>query len=235
MKLLRLLPLLCLSITCASAADSQPKTLLAERGKILLTDDLNKAPDGKEWKAAKGKWEVSDGALRGAEVPADKHGAVTRHQLAFKDAVIQFDVKLDGAKMTTLSINDAKEHLCRVLINPTGFTVQKDDHDHDGPDLAVHFGRREVKLGSDWHTVVVEILGTTMLASIDGANATFGAHEMIGSAKANFGFTVAGQSALFRNLKIWEALPNKDWEKTKATIPAATIPKPAAAAKKPAA
>ena len=160
---------------------------------------------------------------------------MTRHQLTFKDAVIQFDVKLDGAKMTTLSINDAKEHLCRVLINPTGFTVQKDDHDHDGPDVAVPFGRREVKLGSDWHTVVVEIVGTTMLATIDGANATFGSHEMIGTEKANFGFTVAGQSALFRNLKIWDATQNKDWEKTKATIPPAAIPKPPVPAKKPAA
>src|SRR4051812_21921939 len=121
MKLL--LPVLLLvPLVFAGAADSQSKTLLAERGKLLFSDDLNKAPDGKEWRAAKGKWEVADGVLRGAELPADNHGAVSRHTLQFKDAVLQYDVKLDGAKGTTLSINDAKEHVCRVLLAPTGFT-----------------------------------------------------------------------------------------------------------------
>ena len=235
MKLLRLLPLLGLSITITSAADSQPKTLLAERGKSLLSDDLKTAPDGKEWKAAKGKWEVVGGALQGAEIPEDKHGAVTRHQLAFKDAVIQFDIKFDGARSTSLSLNDAKEHVARVILGPTGFTVQKDDHDHDGPDAAVVFGRRNVKLTpGEWHTVVVEILGDTILASVDGANPTFGSNELIATQKANLGFTVAGQSASFRNLRVWEATANKDWAKTKATIPPAPVP-PVAPAKKPAA
>lgn len=235
MKPLRLLPLLCLSIAGANAADSQPKTLLAERGKMLYSDDLKTAPDGKEWKAAKGKWEVADGALKGAEIPEDKHGAVTRHPLAFKDAVIQFEIKLDGAKGTSLSINDAKEHVARVSIAPTGFTVQKDDHDHDGPDAAAIFGRRAVKFApGEWHTVVVEFVGDTMLASVDGANPTFGSNELLATQKANLGFTVAGQTASFRNLRVWEATANKDWEKTKATIPPAPIPA-APAKKKPAA
>ncbi len=228
MKNLLILPILLATLAAASAAE--PKTLLAERGKSLFSDDLNKAPDGQAWKAAKGKWEIVDGALRGAEVPADMHGAVTRHALAFKDAVLQFDVKLDGAKTVSLSINDAKEHLARVLFNPTGFTVQKDDHDHDGPDKAVIFGRRAVKFEPGaWHTVVVEIVGDTMLATLDGANATFGSHEMIGTPKANFGFTVGGQSASFRNVRVWEATANKDWEKTKATIPPSPTAPPVAA------
>ena len=214
MKTLRLLSILLATLAAASAAD--PKTLLAERGKSLLSDDLNKTA----WKGAKGKWEIADGAMRGTELTADMHGAAARQPLAFKDAVLQFDVRLDGAKMTSLSINDAKGHLCRVLINPTGFTVQKDDHDHEGPDKAAIFGRREVKVNTgEWHTVVVEIVGNTMLATMDGANATFGSHEMIGGPKANLGFTVAGESASFRNLRVWEATANKDWEKTKATIP----------------
>jgi hypothetical protein len=130
--------------------------------------------------------------------------------------------------MTTLSINDAKEHVCRVLLNATGFTVQKDDHDHDGPDKAQVYGRRSVNLGSDWHTVVLEIVGDTMLATVDGANATFGSNELLATEKANLGFTVSGQSASFRNLKVWSATANKGWEKAKATIPPAPIPAPIA-------
>jgi hypothetical protein len=209
----------------ALAADSaEPKTLLAERGKLLLSDDLNAAPS-KEWRAAKGKWEPIDGAWHGEEVPADMHPAVIRHPLKFQDAIFQFSFQLNGAKQATLSINDEKEHLARVLIRPNGFTVQKDDHDHDGPDKAVVFQNVTTPIQpGEWHTLVVEILGQDMLATLDGEKTGYGAHEMIASPKANFGFTIGGQSASFKNLRVWEALPNKDWTENKAKL-AATPPK----------
>ena len=205
------------------AADSSadPKTLLAERGKLLLSDDLNTAP-AKEWHAAKGKWEAVDGAWHGEELASDNHPGVIRRQLKFQNAIFQYSFKLDGAKQTTLSINDEKEHLCRVLIRPNGFTVQKDDHDHDGPDKAVVFKTitTPIKAG-EWHTLVVEILGEERLASLDGDKVGFGSHELIGTAKANFGFTINGQSASFKNLRVWEAVPNKNWAETKAKLAAA--------------
>lgn len=205
----------------AADAPAEPKTLLAERGKLLLSDDLNAAPS-KEWHVAKGKWEAVDGAWHGEELPSDMHPAVVRHQLKFQNAIFQYSFKLDGARQTTLSINDQKEHLCRVLLRPNGFTVQKDDHDHDGPDKAVVFKNvtTPIKPG-EWHTLVVEILGQEMVASLDGDKVGFGAHELIGTEKANFGFTINGVSASFKNLRVWEALPNKDWAETKAKLAAA--------------
>jgi hypothetical protein len=205
------------------AADSaaEPKTLLTERGKLLLSDDLNAAPS-KEWRVAKGKWEAVDGAWHAEELPADMHAGVVRRQLKFQDAIFQYSFKLDGAKVTTLSINDENEHVCRVLLRPNGFTVQKDDHDHDGPDKAVVFQNvtTPIKPG-EWHTVVVEILGQEMLASLDGEKVGFGAHELIGTQKANFGLTVNGASVSFKNLRVWEALPNKNWAETKAKLASA--------------
>jgi hypothetical protein len=204
--------------TFAADASNEPKTLLAERGTLLFSDDLNAAPS-KEWRIAKGKWEAVDGAVQGEELPEDKHAGVMRHQLKFQNAIFQYSFKLDGAKQTTLSINDEKEHVCRVLIRPNGFTVQKDDHDHDGPDKAVVFKTiaSPIKEG-EWHTVVVEILGQEMLASIDGDKVGFGAHELIGTQKANFGLTINGQKASFKNLRVWEALPNKSWAQTKVKL-----------------
>src|SRR5258708_3306530 len=101
----------------AADPSPEPKTLLAERGKLLFSDDLNEAPS-KEWRVAKGKWEPVDGAWQGQEIAADMHPAVVRRQLKFQDAIFQYSFKLDGAKQTTLSINDEKEHVCRVLIRP---------------------------------------------------------------------------------------------------------------------
>jgi hypothetical protein len=205
----------------AADAPAEPKTLLAERGKLLLSDDLSAAPS-KEWRVAKGKWEPVDGAWHAEEIPADMHPGVIRRQLKFQNAIFQYSFKLDGAKQTTLSINDEKEHLCRVLIRPNGFTVQKDDHDHEGPDKAVVFKTVATPIkDGEWHTMVVEILGNEMLASLDGDKVGFGSHEMIGHDKANFGFTINGQSASFKNLRVWDATPNKSWEATKAKLASA--------------
>src|SRR5260221_3354313 len=88
-------------IARAADASAEPKTLLAERGKLLLSDDLDAMPS-QEWRAAKGKWEVADGAWHGEELPSDMHPGVIRHQLKFQDVIFQYSFKLDGAKQTTL-------------------------------------------------------------------------------------------------------------------------------------
>ncbi len=203
----------------ALAADTpEPKTLLTERGKLLFRDDLGK-PLGKEWKAAKGKWEVVNGAVRGSELKADMHGAVVRHAMPFQDVVIQYDFKLDGARQTTLSINAAKGHLCRVAVNPTGFSVRKDSLDKNKTDKAAVLDTRTTSITPNtWHTLVIELRGTEMLATLDGKETAFGSHPGLSMAKANFGFTVAGESVSFRNLRVWEGLPNKSWEATKARL-----------------
>lgn len=203
--------------TVAWAAENLPATLMTQRGKLLYSVDLNK--EDKAWRAAKGKWEIVDGGLKGAELKSDNHPAVTRHQLAFKDVVIQFDVQINGAKMATFSINDAKEHMARMLFNKDGFTAQKDDHDHDGPDKAVVFGRVGLPLKPGvWKTALIEIHGDEMVATVDGKSVA-GSDPLIATAKANIGFTVAGETASFRNLRIWEATPNPNWAANKAKIP----------------
>ena len=213
MKIPAFLAISLAAISFASAAD--PDTMIATKGELLLSDDFTtpveaaKVEKGKTWKTGwrlkPGKWEFSDGALHGSEVAADKHGAVARFPLAFENAVIQYDVRLDGTRQTTLSINDQKEHVCRVLINASGFSSQKDDHDHDGPDKAVPFGKVALPIAAgEWKTVVLEIVGEKMVAHIDGKSVS-GSDPLIGTAKANLGFTVAGESAGIRNLRVWKA------------------------------
>ena len=68
-----------------------------------------------------------------------------------------FSFRLGGARQITLSVNDAREHVCRGLINPKGFVVRKDDHDHEGPNKAVVLARVPMALATgEWHTAVVE-------------------------------------------------------------------------------
>jgi hypothetical protein len=124
--------------------------------------------------------------------------------------------------MTTLSINDARGHICRVLINESGFTVRKDDHDHQGPDKAEVLDTCKVSIPrGTWHTLRVEIVGKEMLACLDSKHVAFGAHPIIDVDKANFGLTVAGESVSFKELRVWEASPASGWEAAKAKLLAA--------------
>lgn len=209
-------------ILAASAGGAEPapepKTLLTQRGELLFRDDLAQ-PFGQGWRAAKGKWEVVAGAMRGAELKADMHAAAARRAVPFHNVVIQYSFRLDGARQTTLSINKDKGHLCRVLVTPTGFTVRKDDSDKAGPDQAVVLETRTVPVKpGEWHTLVVELYGKTMLASLDGKEVAFGGHAALDVPKANFGLTVSGESVSFKDLRVWQALPNPEWEATRARL-----------------
>jgi hypothetical protein len=196
----------------------EPKTLMTEPGKLIFSDDFT-SPPGKEWKVAKGRWEIVDGALQGSEIKSEMHGAAMRHMIAFDNAVIQYSFKLDGAKGTSLSINDPKGHNCRVTIGPNGFAVRKDDHDHTGPDKALLLENHAMKIKPGvWHTITVEILGSELLARLDDGPVAFGSDPSIDTKKSNVGLTVAGESASFKQFRIWEAKPNADWSATKTRL-----------------
>jgi hypothetical protein len=105
--------------------------------------------------------------------------------------------------------------------------IQKDDNDHAGPDKPEPLGvsKSPVKLG-EWQTVTFEILGDEMVGTLNGHSLT-GKHPLIASDKHSIMFVSNGEGAV-RNLKIWEALPNPDWAKNKATLPP-QLPPPATA------
>ena len=73
----------------------------------------------------------------------------------------------------------------------------------------------------EWHTVVVEIRGSELLARLDGDKVAFGSDPAIDMEKTNYGLTVAGETVSFKNFRVWEATPNSSWEATKANWPKA--------------
>ncbi len=216
---LRLLALLALvSPLCAAEA---PVTLLAQPDKELVGDALTKDAKAAEWKIAKGKWERTAEGIRVEELPDDKHGAAGRVPMKLQDFVAAFEFRLDGAKSISLSINDAKEHVARVMITPTSLRVQKDDHDHEGPEKSIIFlNQAQAFAAGTWHRVVLEMVGDTMVATIDGKISGFGSDDLFKAEKANPGFTCAGQSATFRNFVIWSAKaePKASWKETSVKI-----------------
>jgi len=208
----------CAYLVAAEEKKDAPKTLLTTPGSVVFSDDMTQAP-GKEWKAGKGKWQISDGVLKASELKEDMHGAVMRHQVKFENAVISYSFKFDGAKGTSLSINDAKGHNSRVSITPNGFSVRKDSHDKNVNDKAAVLMEKKVAIKpGEWHTIVIELNGKELVATLDGKETAFGEHEGVAGEKTNFGLTVAGESVSFKNFRLYEARPNKGWEATKAKL-----------------
>ena len=88
--------------------------------------------------------------------------------MKLQDFVASFEFRFDGAKSISLSINDAKEHVARVMITPAALRIQKDDHDHDGPVLDSHaqahaddIARRFGKPGQEVTTGQIVVFGLT--------------------------------------------------------------------------
>ncbi len=203
-------------LTCAEAGE--PRPLLALPGKILHESKLETTP-GAPWRAAKGKWELSNGAWLGAERPEDKHGAVIRLPVQLKDFIIEYEFQWQGARSTSLSINAVKDHMARINLTPKSVTIQRDDHDHEGPDKAVVFARFSAELAPGvWHKVRLEMVGDAMTGQVDDM-AAWGSDALFSQMKAAPGFTVGGQSVAFRNLVIREATLNPEWDKRKAELP----------------
>jgi hypothetical protein len=207
--------LLALNYSNSQAVES---AALAIPGKVIYESKLDTAP-GAPWKSAKGKWELVNGVMRGSEVVADKHGAVTRLPNQLQDFVVEYEFKFEGARGTSLSINAVKDHMARINISPNSITIQRDDNDHEGPDKAVVFARiaADLKPGV-WHKVRLEMVGDMMYGQVDDWKA-WGASDLFKKPKTAPGFTVAGESVDFRNLVIREATVNPNWESIKTSLP----------------
>ncbi len=201
----------------AGAQKDAPPTLMLQPGKLLVGEDLNQ-PFGKEWFGKPGKWEVIDGVTRGSERSEDMHGAVRRRNVRFEHAIVQFQLRLEGAKLTTLSMNAEKGHVCRVKISTDGFSVVR-DADKAKNEKPIVLDKRDIKIEPKvWHTLVVEMSGKDMLARLDGKEIAFGTHDGLLAPKASVGFTVQGESVSFKNLRVYEGTPLKSWDQTRAKL-----------------
>src|SRR4029077_1763419 len=108
---------------------------------------------------------------------------------------------------------------CLAALTPEGFTVIRATHAEDKNDKRVLLDTNKMPIKpSVWHTLVFEVQGKSVLASVDGTAVAFGEHAAIDVDKASFAISVSGDSASFKNLRIWEARPNKDWETTRTRL-----------------
>jgi hypothetical protein len=210
----RLFSFLILGASLALAGGREP--LMTKKGKLLLEDSFasfqSTARGGGGWTVNKGEWKIADGVLLGVEKKEDKHAAVIRRDLAFHNAIFEFSFQFTGGRALHLSLNGAKGHISRVTITPTSITVRRDADKSKAGDKGEALHTRTVNLRhGEWYTMLVEVLGDKMLASMDEQNAALGESPGLNLDKTNIGFPVAGEGVKLRGLRVWEALPGKPY------------------------
>lgn len=225
-------------------AEELPKTAMTLRGRELYSNSLGLLPERsadkprgfasgfKGWRfnpgpesGKGGRWELADGAFHGIESPDANHPATASFGIDYQDAVIQVDVRLndvpaEGRKYRSIFVKatDDKDYVCGLFLSQNGMNLvpysadrispANNQRDKD-PQVSV---TQSLKL-NEWHTVLLEIKGNEAVGTVAGKSVNLTA-PLVAASKRSIMLGV-GTDASFRNLHIWEALPNPDWKPQK--------------------
>lgn len=93
---------------------------MTKKGELLWEEKWDETEWPKDWYKGKGNWQIENGTLKAAELPADAHHAYSSRKVTEINAVIQFSFKIDGAKWLG-GFFDGKEHVsaCPSMRTPS--------------------------------------------------------------------------------------------------------------------
>jgi hypothetical protein len=193
------------------------------------------------WRAMNGTWTQVDGGIRGIVKPKVYPAATLHLPLVYQDAIIEVEVRLDNIPLddppkgdfnsagVVLREGDAA-HIASVRLGKGGLSAGKDktkSREVKGTvvtDDEVSFGKQSLSVKpGEWHTLLIEVRGEEMLATVDGGSPVFGSHPVMGLPKGILSFGTP-RSVSYRNLRVFEALPNPAWEANKSGILKQTAP-----------
>src|SRR5689334_2165832 len=198
-----------------------PKTWMCKRGELLWEEKFEGDAWSKEWNRYKGNFVVEGDAVKSAEIAADgHHPAMTRKLGGDNNVVVQFSFKSDGSPWMGFALDD-KEHVARLIINPDQFKIVK--MSGTGPTTkGSDVDSKRLKLNDGaWHSVVWEIYGDEMVATIDDNQMVMGKAEGMTPTRSRCELINGGQFAWFKDIKVWKAEADDKWPQKRAQLMAA--------------
>lgn len=190
----------CLALICKASLESAN----AEDGKTLVEDSFERSEPGKGWSIQTGSWEIRDGALHGAEIPADHHSAAARRAVQTSDATYKMKFRLtEGAKGFHFGFDPARGelkkrgHLFSVIVSPQGWRILKHvdkDRPKEDPNEILAKAADTFEPGK-WYSLEVVTSGTKVTATIEGFEPLTAEHPTFGVKKPALVFRVIGDGA----------------------------------------
>lgn len=211
-----------------------PAEPIANKKELLFSDDFNRAELGKEWQQVVPMFALENSAMKGIQMRYDTpekdgkkavkgHQAVAGREVPTKDSVIEFRFKLGGAQSVTAEYDDRKfngshyGHICMAriaadkitLVDQKGLAVARPEGATGEPPTPK--GRKNISypLNLDpqtWHTFMLETVGDTMRATIDGKPvAVLKSPGIAHPTKSKVEFGCMGKDGYIDDLKIWNA------------------------------
>jgi Domain of Unknown Function (DUF1080) len=215
------LPLLLVALVGSTmAADQKNSAYRVTPGAALLEESFAQPALPGAWSVTKGTWQVIDGALDGREKPADKHAGVFAAKLTLPESfILTADLRFEGAAMTSMVFNGAAGHICRVSVNPKGFTVTGEKDKKNDADKGAVLGKVAQDFApGQWYHFTIEVSGSEMLVYTDAKHVVYGKDERVARAKSTLALTVSKSSVRYDNLALHAAKPDAAWDKHKASL-----------------
>ncbi|HUR39402.1 MAG TPA: hypothetical protein VM222_07905 [Planctomycetota bacterium] len=195
-----------------------PKVWMCKRGELLWEEKFAGGAWSKEWNRYKGNFVVEGDAVKSAEIAADgHHPAMSRKLGGDNNVVVQFSFKLDGSPWMGFALDD-KEHVARLFLYPDQFKIVKMSGT-GGTTKGTDVDTKRLKLDDgQWHTVVWEIVGKEMVATIDDKDMVIGKADDLTPTRSRCELINGGQFAWWKDVKVWKAEVDDKWPNRRAQL-----------------
>ncbi len=195
------------------AAGAAPDAVIDKRGARLLEENFEAGALPGGWTKNTGVLSVAGGVLHASELASDRHAGAFRKALPLQDCVIQLDFKLAGATAFQVGFDPARGelkkqgHLFSLAITPTGWSITEQPDKADPKSKNVVRAKAATKFAQgEWFTLVLELKGETVVASVAGKEPLRATAKDFKVKKPGLVFRVGGKDGaevLVDNVKVW--------------------------------
>ena len=200
-----------------------PKVWMCLKGPLLWEETFSNGAWSKEWSKYKGNYVVEKDQLKVAEVAGDGHLPTMTRSFKESNVIIQFAFKFEGAKWLGMQLDDAtndakKEHVAQLTIQTDGFRIEK--MTGFGPTTKnTVLEQKKMKFDpGTWHTMVWEIQGDEMVATVDDVQMAIAKADGMTLVRSRVQLVSSGEWAWYDEIKVWKAEPDPKWAKKRPAL-----------------
>ncbi|MCP4099265.1 MAG: DUF1080 domain-containing protein [Planctomycetaceae bacterium] len=197
---------------CSLAIAEVPKLerlLMSMPTEVLSADDFENDTVADRW-GFRAFYTVKNGALTRTSHKAREVSRSFLKDVVFRDAIIQFDFRFEGAAEIRLMTGGGGGYNTVTQIFPNYFQVNTAKRKEEFNPSCQGECAFSFKKG-DWYTMTIEFVGDEVVAHVDGEHFVVGRHPIIDTERTYLAFQVSGGMASFDNFSLREAKAEPNW------------------------